>query len=277
MAWGRHLPPDPLSRKRSWLFPASLPIFLFDDLAHRCRDLAHRGGGAVPASPGPQGCGLAGGGPLCCARSDFVRAIRGGVAGDDAQIRGGGNGILIRPKKEELPFVHFSLVFDHGGDLFPSVSLGSILKPIGQDRHDHLPRPLRFRRLLQPLAEPINGLADGVQQGGAAAGDVGVGVEPDGFRNGNVVHRDEIFVVEKNQREPGLAGSRLLVAKEFVESRDSGLGDGLHGTGTVENEGDFSEVFVHVPIKYPRQGHLWSLCEKFKNFHPGTADFPVSG
>lgn len=63
--------------------------------------------------------------------------------------------------------------------------------------------------------------------------------------DGDAVQGYEVFVVKKDEGESCLPLGLLLVAEEFVEPSDGGFRDGSHGTGAVEDEGDFCEVFVH--------------------------------
>lgn len=90
----------------------------------------------------------------------------------------------------------------------------------------------------------VDGFADGIKEGGAAARDVGFHFERDDFGDGDGDIARFGGVVEEDESEAGLAGCGLLVAQEGVEAFDGVGADGLHGAGTVEDECDFGfDVF----------------------------------
>jgi hypothetical protein len=59
------------------------------------------------------------------------------------------------------------------------------------------------------------------------------------------IFNNQIFVVEQHKGEMGFAWQLLLVVDEGVEAADGIVTDRPHGTGTVENAGDFSQIRVH--------------------------------
>ena len=78
-----------------------------------------------------------------------------------------------------------------------------------------------------------------------AARDVGGGVQLGHLLDRERPAGDEVFVVEEDQGEAGLAGGLLLLLEELVEAGDGGLDHRGHRAGAVEDVGDFGEVLVH--------------------------------
>ena len=129
-------------------------------------------------------------------------------------------------------------------DLGPGEGLGGILLAVGEDRDDDLAGSLGLGHGGQTGAGLVDGAADGVQEGGAAVRGVGLHVEPGKLGSRDRGEGDLVVGVEEDQGHADgcLSVLLLLLAEEFVESGDGGLGDRLHGTGAVEDEGDFGEV-----------------------------------
>jgi hypothetical protein len=88
-------------------------------------------------------------------------------------------------------------------------------------------------------------------------------IEGNDFDDGQGGGRDEVFVVEEDEGEPGLAGGGLLGEKEVVEAVNGGVGDAAHGAGTIEDKGEFGEVWIHdAPILPKGVGQRLSEGEK---------------
>lgn len=94
-------------------------------------------------------------------------------------------------------------------------------------------------------AKGVDGDADGVEEGGAAARDVAAGVELGDAVEGLAIAGDEVLVVEEDKAEAGAAGGLALGCEEFIEAGDGGFFHSAHGARAVEDVGDFGEVFVH--------------------------------
>lgn len=175
-----------------------------------------------------------------------MRGLDGsGVFSVDAHAGGGGDGVLVGGEEEELPVVFLLLVSDHAEDLRDVVVGGGVFEAVGEDGDDDLSGPGGFRDGFQALAEIDDGAADGVEEGGGPARDVGRGVEVDHLRDGQAFAGDEVFVIEEDESEAGLPRRLALLAKELVEAGDGGLDQGAYGAGAVEDVGDFGEVLVH--------------------------------
>jgi len=264
---------------RGLFLPAFLLIFLFDDVAH--------GGGVgnlfiavhdAARGFGTESGGLSGGGFVRRASANGIGRESRGVGSSDVQIRSSGNGVLVGPEKEEVPVVVLCLVVDLGGDLFPGEFFGGVFVAVSKDGYDDLPGTVWLGGLFQPLAQTLDGLADGIEKSCGATGEVGVGIQRDHFLHGNVVHGDEVFVVKKYKSEAGLTWGSLLVTEEFVEARDSGGGNAGHRARAVEDEGDFSEIFIHAPTIAYWQRHLWGYFFGFSEepWLSGSARYRVT-
>ena len=140
----------------------------------------------------------------------------------------------------------------------PGEAGGRVLLAVGQDGDDDLAGSLGFGDLGKTRAEFVDGPADGIEQGGGAAGDESGGVEFDDLRDRQRGAGEEVVVVEENEGEAGVTFRLLLVAQEGVEAGDGGLDHGCHGAGAIEDEGDFGEAVVHCAVTFaPGVGQGW--------------------
>ena len=106
-------------------------------------------------------------------------------------------------------------------------------------------------------ADEVDGAADGVEQGCGAPGLVGFEGERFGVLDRHAAVDGQVFVVEEDQGEGGrdrlaaVIDRRFLGAEEFIEAGDCGVGHGLHGARTVEDECDFCfhGVFCRVVFR----------------------------
>lgn len=57
--------------------------------------------------------------------------------------------------------------------------------------------------------------------------------------------RGEVFVVKESEGKIGFSGTVILFFHEGVEAGDGGFGERRHGTGAVEDIGDFGELVFH--------------------------------
>ena len=99
--------------------------------------------------------------------------------------------------------------------------------------------------LTRALAEPVDGVTNGIEQGGAGARHVGVEVERHNLGNRHGVVNDQLFVVELVQGQAHQAGGLLLGFEKGVEAIDGGFADGFHGAGAIQHEGDFRQGLIH--------------------------------
>jgi hypothetical protein len=128
---------------------------------------------------------------------------------------------------------------------------------------------------LEFLVNLVDGPSDGIQQGGHGAGDIGGGVEFGDLVEGQTVTGDLILVIEEDEAEAGVTRGLALFAEELVEAGDGGFDHVLHGSGAVEDVGDFKEVLIHFLVVglslvftlWKGVGHSWgeahSKSEKF--------------
>src|SRR5690606_10793846 len=124
------------------------------------------------------------------------------------------------------------------GDVLPGEAGRGVLLAVGEDGDGDVAGLLVVGGGGEASPEAVDGVADGVEQGGAAAGDEAVAVERKDLGDGNGVVDGEDLVVEEDEGEADGSGRGLLVAEEFVEAVDGGLAHGAHRAGTVEDEGD---------------------------------------
>ena len=139
----------------------------------------------------------------------------------------------------------FALVADAPADIPPGESVGGVFIAIGEDGDDDGAGAVGLGKGGECGAEFVDGAGGGVEQGGGAARDEAAVVEREGFDERDVVAGDFVLIVEEHECEAGVAGFVELVLEEAVESVDSVVGHGGHGSGAVEDEEKVGEVWVH--------------------------------
>ena len=106
--------------------------------------------------------------------------------------------------------------------------------------------------------EFIDGSPDGIEQGGGIARAVAMFIEREDFGDGERLRGDEVFVIEKNEREPRPARRGLLLMQEMIEPFDGSAGEMAHGARAVEDEGEFGELRIHASSLAERDGQMLS-------------------
>jgi hypothetical protein len=91
-----------------------------------------------------------------------------------------------------------------------------------------------------------------MKKGGASARDVGGGSKLRHLLERPRRHRLFVGVVKLHQSQVGINWNIDLGFDEGIESRDGSSLQWVHGAGTVEDEGDFSELGIH---------RIWSLAK----------------
>ena len=95
--------------------------------------------------------------------------IISGPVGADAEFGSGGDGIDVGSQKDEFPAVFKLLPLHHGIDPLVAVFLTSVLHPVSGDDEHHLLCPHFIAGIPLGIADLMDGLADGIQQGGRTA------------------------------------------------------------------------------------------------------------
>ena len=169
------------------------------------------------------------------------------AAGSGVHLHGccGGDGILIGREEEELPAFLIAVEADEIADVLDGVFLGGVLHAVGEDGEDDFAGLLTLWQSTDAAVGFFDGPANGIEQGCAASGSVGGGCKLRNVLNGLGGNRDFVSVIKLNEREAGIAGDVELGLDEVIEGGDGGFLHGLHGTGAVEDVGDFGEVWVH--------------------------------
>ena len=157
----------------------------------------------------------------------------------DVHLRGRGDGVLTRSQEKELPGVDFGLVPDALGNVLPGVAGGAVFLTVGQDGERDVVRPVRRWEGGETLSKTINGVADGIEQGGTAARDVGFDIQRYDLGDGDGVKAGLDGGIKEDETEAVVPRRGLLITEEDVETVDGGLADRLHGAGAVEDEGEF--------------------------------------
>ncbi len=105
-----------------------------------------------------------------------------GFGGVDGEGLGDGFGVHVGGQEHEFPFVDVGLVFDAGADVGVGVELGCVFFAVGEDGDEDLVGAVGVGHGGQAFADAVDGFADGVVEGGAAAGYEGlVGEGGDGL------------------------------------------------------------------------------------------------
>mgnify|MGYP003314571531 FL=1 len=154
-------------------------------------------------------------------------------------VTGGGDGILVGRKEEEFPAVILALVPDQVVDLAEREFLGGIFESIGEDGYHDIAGALSLGHSLKGLIDLVDGEPDGIQQGSHRTGDVGGGVEIWHFGERESFRGNFILVIEKDQAEAGVARGFALFAEELIKASNGGFHHAMHGSGAVEDVGDF--------------------------------------
>ena len=164
------------------------------------------------------------------------------VFGGDAQGGGGGDGVLVGGEEDEFPALG-ALFADEVGDVEFGVFVAGVFMAVSEDGDDDFAGFGFVRAGGEGAGHFGQGAADGIEEGGAASGEEGGGGEVRDFGQGDGLVEDFVLVIEEDEGEAGgiAAGFAALGGEEGVEAADGVVGDGLHGTGAVEDEGDFGE------------------------------------
>lgn len=238
-----------------WLLASLFSVFFRDDVAHWCGGIGNFGGAGNGHLAAAQGSGFPREGNMGCAAAGVVSDIGSRVVRGDAELGRSGDRVLVGAKEQEGPPVRFDLMFDLRGDIGPGEARGGVLKAVGEDGDDDLAGPVLLGQGGEAGAEFIDRLADGVEERGAVARDVGFVVQRKDFGRRDGADGDEVFIVEKDEGELGEAFDVLLVGEETIEAVDGGLATRLHGAGAIKNEDDFGIVVVHARTITWRVGH----------------------
>jgi hypothetical protein len=156
-----------------------------------------------------------------------------------------GDGVLISGEEEELPAFLIAVEADEVADVLDGVFLGGVFFAIGEDGEDDFAGLVTLWQRGDAAVGFFDGAANGIEQSGAAAWRVGGGGELGHILNGLSGNGNLVSVIKLDEREAGIAGDIELGLDEVIEGGDGWLLHGLHGTGAVEDVGDFDEVWVH--------------------------------
>ena len=164
----------------------------------------------------------------------------------DADAPGGLHRVDVGAEEEEFPVVGFLLSRHHFPHLVRGVAVAGIFITVGGD---HEERPLR--QVLRPdvfvdLLDVGDGLAERVDQGGAAADGVFLFRHCRDLPQVDPVVDDLALIAEQHRRDQRFALFLLLLLDHAVESAD-GVGDqARHGAAPVQNKNHFCKSLFHV-------------------------------
>ena len=221
------------------------PLLLLHNLIHRLRIIFHGLDIHLSAGLHAKGADLAGhGGAAGLVAGGSRRNVSAGVH-VHGHGGGAGDGILVGCEEEKLPALLTAAQADEIIDVMPRIFTAGVLQTIGEDGDDDLAGLIRLLKRSEARSHFLDGAADGIQQRGAAAGDVDLRVEFGHILNGHGDMRDQILIIKEHQGEPGVPGDIELGFQELIEATDGGLLQWLHGAGAVQDVGDFNKVRIH--------------------------------
>lgn len=242
---------------RCSLITSAFAVFFFGEFLHGGSGCFRVGCGGGASSGFADGGHLSREGGSTGEVPDGVGLIAAGIGRSDVKLGGGGDGVLVGAEEKEFPLVNVRLMADAGGDVAPGEVDGGVFQAVGEHGDDDFAGTFGFGHRGETRAEFVDGAAEGVEEGGGIAWDVGGMVEGDDFGDGERGGGDEIFVVEEDKGEAGLAGECLLFAQEMVVTLDSGADERVHGAGTIEDEGQFGELRIHDAGRFTRPIGQW--------------------
>lgn len=172
----------------------------------------------------------------------FVKGHRG--AEPDTTLDCITYGCQICTEEDELPIGLLLLGLDHRLNLSLSELLAGVFLSVGDDDHDNAVRPRFGSHLGQTLVKVVDPPPHGIKERCTGARDKGFTGEFLHIGDGCELADDFIGIlrVELDQGEGGLAGFGLLFLEEGIESTNDIVTDGLHGAGTVEDDGNVNVV-----------------------------------
>lgn len=162
----------------------------------------------------------------------------GAVGRVDAKLDAGGDRVLIRRKKAELPIVFLGLMRDTLFDVRGRKVGGRVLVAVRQNREDDAVGTLLLAHRGELLAEPVDGEAHGVierrtatrivrlEQGGRTAVDIGA------------VDEMRDLIVELPDVQERLIFRTLERSEEVLKRIDRLAANVVHRTGGVKDESD---------------------------------------
>ena len=155
----------------------------------------------------------------------------------------------VGPKEEELPAVLFLLPLDHFFHPLGRIAAAGILHAVGGDNKKSVFRHIHGPGILMDIADMVDSLADGIQQGGAAPNIVLFLRDRLDIAHLHPVMEHLGLVVEENSGDKGLAGLLLLLFDHGVEAADGVVLQPLHGAAAVQNEYQFLKFFfIKIPL-----------------------------
>ena len=163
----------------------------------------------------------------------------------NTEIPGGFDSVDICTEEDEFPAVLFFLALDHFLNPFGGVLVAGVFVAVGSDDEDCLFGAVFIAGVLVYVSDMVNGPADGVKEGGTAAGIVFfVGQGLDACKRNPIMEHFH-FSVKENGGDVCLARFLLLLFDGAVEAPDGVLFEPAHGSAAVEDEYDFGESLFH--------------------------------
>ena len=101
--------------------------------------------------------------------------------------------------------------------------------------------------VLVDVPDVVDGPADGIQKGGAAADDVVLFRHGGHLLNGHPVVDDRAGTAEEDRGNKGLALLFFLLFDQGIEAADGIRLQPAHGAAAVQDKDDLRQVLFHVP------------------------------
>ncbi len=120
----------------------------------------------------------------------------GGAVVGNAKLRCGGDGIHVGAQEDELPAIFAFLVLNHLADFVVAEFTAGIFQTVGGDHEHHMFGAFVFGGVLLGVTDLVDGFADRIQQGGAAAHKVFVFGDGGDPAQGDAVMQQLIMVIK---------------------------------------------------------------------------------